>query len=185
MVFRPLELSKVGPYQGGCVGFGEWVDAKGQPRSANGCYRRRLPPALALAQRTFAIAESLARAARLNLLLFDTRRRPRSDVILVYPAARLFRRVRFLPSRYDGATLTKRSNSTPKASILCRNATAFLRSRIVKLVNGFVVINPAPTLSEESSQAVEHRTCLAGIEWRSRKLLSVLVMGNRYKNRFR
>src|SRR5438094_9160208 len=32
LVFRPLELSKVGPYQGGCVGFGEWVDANGQPR---------------------------------------------------------------------------------------------------------------------------------------------------------
>ena len=39
---------------------------------ANGYYRRRLPPALALAQRAFAIAESLARAARLNLLPFDT-----------------------------------------------------------------------------------------------------------------
>ena len=50
----------------------KWVITKCQLRQWNR-YRRLLPLALALAQRAFAIAESLARAARLNFLRLESR----------------------------------------------------------------------------------------------------------------
>src|SRR5919198_6293233 len=95
------------------------------------------------------MAESLARAARLNFLRLDRRWLPARTI------ARRFGLVRFPAMRGEAATLTNWSNSLRRASILSRNATAFLSSRRVRLVNGFVVIAQAVILSLYSSQVAE------------------------------